>query len=140
MPLRLKLAGCTGCKLCQLACSAEHEKTFNPGKVRLKIVHECTDQGLRLASKLCIGCGDCVSACPKDVISLNRYRTSVIYDLCGGEPKGTITSKSPQTGTISDGSVGGHIGGELKGQGSFTTESMVKRWVGDDEAKKPSSP
>lgn len=81
-----------------------------------------------------------------------------------------ITSKSPQTGTISDGSVGGIIGAELKyagydalvisgkaknlsmiylnpdrveiidipelkGAGSFATESRGKKVIGDDQAK-----
>jgi Fe-S-cluster-containing hydrogenase component 2 len=35
----------------------------------------------------CIGCGDCVRTCPKNVIYLNRERKSVICDLCGGSPK-----------------------------------------------------
>jgi aldehyde:ferredoxin oxidoreductase len=81
-----------------------------------------------------------------------------------------IVSKSPQTGTVSDGSVGGRIGAELKyagydalvisgkaknlstiyinpdgvqiievpelkGAGSFATESRIKQLVGDDQAK-----
>ncbi|UCF96847.1 MAG: 4Fe-4S dicluster domain-containing protein [Spirochaetaceae bacterium] len=116
MPLRLKLKNCTGCQLCQLACSAVHEKAFNPQKARIKLIHEYTDEGIRIASrhcifckkceeacpvgaisnngrwmivdhKICIGCGDCVRTCPKDVIYLDRERKSIICDLCGGSPK-----------------------------------------------------
>lgn len=116
MSLRLKLSDCTGCQLCQLACSAVHEGTFNPEKARLKIIHEYTEEGIHIASKhcifckkceeacpvgaisnngrwmivdhqICIGCGDCVRACPKDVIYLNENRKSIICDLCGGSPK-----------------------------------------------------
>jgi Fe-S-cluster-containing hydrogenase component 2 len=37
--------------------------------------------------EICIGCGDCVRTCPKDVIYLNQERKSIICDLCGGSPK-----------------------------------------------------
>jgi Fe-S-cluster-containing hydrogenase component 2 len=116
MPLRLKLSDCTGCQLCQLACSAVHVGAFNPEKARLKIVHEYTEEGIHIASKhcifckkcedvcpvgaisnngrwmivdhqICIGCGDCVRVCPKDVIYLNGNRKSIICDLCEGAPK-----------------------------------------------------
>ncbi len=117
MPLKLKLSDCTGCQLCQLACSAVHEKAFNPEKARLKIIHEYTDEGIHIASKhcnfckkceeacpvgaisnngrwmivdhnICIGCGDCGRACPKNVIYPNdQNRKSIICDLCGGSPK-----------------------------------------------------
>jgi len=116
MPLRLKLSACTGCQLCQLACTAFHEQLFNPHKARIKIVHEYTEEGLRIASRhcilclkceeacptgaindngrwmivdrrKCIGCGDCVRACPKEVIYLDAKRKSIICDLCGGSPK-----------------------------------------------------
>jgi len=81
-----------------------------------------------------------------------------------------MVSKSPQTGTITDGSVGGHIGAELKyagydavmitgkaselsylyidpdkaeirpaielkGAGTFETDSKLKEIIGDDQAK-----
>jgi len=116
MPLKLKLSDCTGCQLCQLACSAVHEGAFNPEKARLKIIHEYTDQGIHIASRhcilckkceeacpvgaisnngrwmivdhdICIGCGDCARACPKDVIYYDANRKSIICDLCEGSPK-----------------------------------------------------
>ena len=116
MPLRLKLADCTGCQLCQLACSAVHDGAFNPEKARIKIIHEYTEKGIHIGSKhcifckkceeacpvgaisnngrwmivnhqICIGCGDCVRSCPTNVIYLNSDRKSIICDLCGGSPK-----------------------------------------------------
>jgi carbon-monoxide dehydrogenase iron sulfur subunit len=116
MPLRLKLADCTGCKLCQLACSAVHDGVFNPEKARIKIIHEYTEKGIHIGSQhcifckkceevcpvgaisnngrwmivdhqTCIGCGDCVRSCPNNVIYLNADRKSIICDLCGGSPK-----------------------------------------------------
>ena len=116
MPLRLKLADCTGCQLCQLACSAVHDGAFNPEKARIKIIHEYTEKGIHIASKhcifckkceeacpvgaisnngrwmtvdhqICIGCGDCLRSCLTNVIFLNSDRKSIICDLCGGSPK-----------------------------------------------------
>ena len=116
MPLRFELSKCTGCQLCQLACSASHNGAFNPTKARLKIIHEYNDDGIVIKAKRCIfckkceeacpvgaisnngrwmivdhekciGCGTCVETCPTGVIYLNENKKSIICDLCGGEPK-----------------------------------------------------
>lgn len=115
MPLKFDLSKCTGCKLCQMACSASHYEVFNPEKARLRIIHEYNDDGIRIASNSCIfckkcekvcpvsaisnngrwmivdedkciGCGTCVKNCPTNVIFLNQKK-SVICDLCGGDPQ-----------------------------------------------------
>ena len=116
MPLTFTYEKCTGCKLCQLACSGTHDSTFNPVKARLKIIHDYTDEGLKINSHhcifckkceeacpseaisnngkwmivdrdTCIGCGTCVENCPTEVIYLDMDKKSVICDLCQGKPK-----------------------------------------------------
>ena len=116
MPIRLKLSDCTGCKLCQLACSGAHEGVFNPEKARVKITHEYRDTGIHIASKRCTfckecagacpeaaisdngqwmrvdqekctGCSVCVETCPTEVIFLDNNDVAVICDLCNGSPK-----------------------------------------------------
>jgi Fe-S-cluster-containing hydrogenase component 2 len=116
MPLKFDLPKCTGCKLCQLACSAVHEGAFNPEKARLSMTHEYTDEGVHIAAAYCtfckkcetvcpvkaisnngrwmivdhtkcIGCGTCVKNCPQKVIFLSEKKKSIICDLCGGAPK-----------------------------------------------------
>lgn len=116
MPIKLAYKDCTGCKMCQLACSAVHEGVYNPEKARLKITHDYSDSGLKITSshcihcgkcatvcpegaitdngrwmivdpELCTGCGTCVENCPTNVIYLNDKGKSVICDLCEGEPK-----------------------------------------------------
>lgn len=116
MPLRFRLSDCTGCKLCQLACSAVHDGVFNPEKARLKMTHEYNSEGIKIRSshcilcgkceevcptsaittnnrwmdvdhEKCIGCGACVDVCPTHIIYLDGNEKSIICDLCGGEPE-----------------------------------------------------
>ncbi|MCP4693674.1 MAG: 4Fe-4S dicluster domain-containing protein [Desulfobacterales bacterium] len=84
MPLQFKRSLCTGCKLCQLACTANHEKVFNPGKARVKITHEYLEEGIHVASRICIFCGDCEEACPEKAISGNGSNMIVDRDKCVG--------------------------------------------------------
>jgi Fe-S-cluster-containing hydrogenase component 2 len=84
MPIRLDLSKCTGCKLCQLACSAVHEGVFNPEKARLKIVHEYLDTGIHIAASFCTLCKKCEKACPEAAITNNGCWIRVDKDLCTG--------------------------------------------------------
>ena len=116
MPLLFKKSQCTGCKLCQLACSGTHDGVFNPEKSRIKVIHEYRQDGIYISSRYCIfckdceeacpedaisqngkwmvvdpikctGCGACVEACPMDAIYLNSEAKAIICDLCGGSPQ-----------------------------------------------------
>ncbi|WP_457551123.1 4Fe-4S dicluster domain-containing protein [Desulfobacula sp.] len=116
MPLIFKKSLCTGCKLCQLACSAAHEKVFNPEKARIKITHEYREDGIHVTSRhctfckkceaacpegaisnngknmvvdpdKCVGCNTCVETCPTRIIFLDANHKSVICDLCNGSPQ-----------------------------------------------------
>jgi anaerobic carbon-monoxide dehydrogenase iron sulfur subunit len=115
MKLVLDIAKCTGCKICQLACSAKHEGVFNPKKAHLKIIDgikktgrqkellSCTlclscvkscpveaiqygDLHLTVSRNLCIGCGQCVDACSQGLIYLNANQIAAVPDFCRGNP------------------------------------------------------
>lgn len=55
---------CTGCRICELACSAKHEGIFQPSLARLKIV-KYDDLGLDIPN-VCGPCetAPCVDICP----------------------------------------------------------------------------
>lgn len=115
MKLILDGAKCTGCKICELACSAKHQGVFNPGKSHLKIRDVETQTGrdkqlksctlclkcisscpveaisfsgkcLTVDSETCIGCDQCIDACPQGVIYLNNDGKASVPDFCQGNP------------------------------------------------------
>jgi Fe-S-cluster-containing hydrogenase component 2 len=59
---------CTGCRLCELACSSTKEGEFAPGRSRIKVVHN----GLEGWSRpiVCLQCEDpmCLLVCPVEAI------------------------------------------------------------------------
>jgi carbon-monoxide dehydrogenase iron sulfur subunit len=114
MKLILDMEKCTGCKICELACSAIHQGVFNPAKAHLKIIisnEKTVDKQLRACNlclacikncpaqaiafngrwlvvndELCSGCGQCVDVCPEGVIYLDNDGKAAVPDFCQGSP------------------------------------------------------
>jgi carbon-monoxide dehydrogenase iron sulfur subunit len=115
MKLILDEKKCTGCRICELICSATHQGVFNTGKTHLKIIvgatkttikkqlKSCTlclscaescpagaisfnDKWLVVTRELCTGCGQCVDVCPEGVIYLNVDGKAEVPDFCQGKP------------------------------------------------------
>jgi len=108
---------CTGCRLCELACSYRHHETMAPSRSRVHVVrldHEpvdaaifCVQCGLCIAAcplnairrdlktgavvvdeEKCTGCGQCVHVCPFGAVSIDPVTgKALICDLCGGDPE-----------------------------------------------------
>ncbi len=77
---------CTGCLQCELACSLEHEGSFNPAKSRIKVIE--FDTIGRMVPYTCTQCADawCVKACPVNAIVINHATGAkeVHDDVCVG--------------------------------------------------------
>lgn len=61
---------CTGCKMCEMACSLAHiKKAINPKRSRIRIIED-TEKGL-FDPKVCRICKDpsCIENCPEDALS-----------------------------------------------------------------------
>jgi Fe-S-cluster-containing hydrogenase component 2 len=63
--LTIDIERCTGCRLCELACSISHFKAFDPARSRIKILR-FQAQG-KDVPVVCRQCGECAAeeACPK---------------------------------------------------------------------------
>ena len=84
--LVVNLEKCTGCRLCELVCSAKKEGVSNPSRSRLK-VEKWEWEGLYVPI-VCQQCEDapCRAVCPVKAISRDQDlgRLMVDYDLCIG--------------------------------------------------------
>ena len=58
---------CTGCLRCQLACSEQYTKTFNPSAARIQVVLKGPDCEISFTPE-CAGCGICVDQCFYDAL------------------------------------------------------------------------
>lgn len=118
--LVIQSENCTGCHLCELACSSAKEGEFIPSHSRIRVVTnglegwsrpvvclQCEDpmcmnacsvdaiyktktpQGDTIVSinkEKCIGCYQCVVACPFGAIEYFKEQKAIKCDLCGGSP------------------------------------------------------
>ncbi|MCG6912057.1 MAG: 4Fe-4S dicluster domain-containing protein [Deltaproteobacteria bacterium] len=97
---------CTGCRLCELACSSRFGNGFSPSRSAIHVqeaaicvCRQCRDPQCETACKQnaidigidpakCSGCGACVSACPHQSIFQPAKKTVPFKcDLCGGRPE-----------------------------------------------------
>lgn len=108
---------CTGCRVCELACSKAHNGIFNPARSRIKphrsrssyipftcfqcesafckkvcpsgaIYREGKSGVVLINEKKCVGCKICMLSCPFGMISIDPDKgTAVKCDTCGGEPE-----------------------------------------------------
>lgn len=70
---------CTGCRLCELACSVTKTGEFNPGLARIRV--DWGDEGA-CVPVVCTQCAEewCVRACPSEAISRNPETAVVMID------------------------------------------------------------
>lgn len=113
----VNLGRCTGCRVCELACSEAKEKAYSPKRSRITVLHtppttqvkvcqmcerpacvaSCAPRALRkdgdrgiilLDGERCTGCGLCVKGCPFGAVKLHpETKKPLICDLCSGTPR-----------------------------------------------------
>lgn len=78
---------CTGCRLCEIACSIKHEGVIWPEASRIKVYEPYP--GIPVPS-LCVQCPDypCVESCPTRALRVDEATGAVLVDpglctLCG---------------------------------------------------------
>ena len=70
---------CTGCRMCEMACSLVHEGSVNPIMSRIRIYKEGVETQFPVT---CTLCGDCIDACPEEAISEENGIIDVDQDKC----------------------------------------------------------
>ncbi len=89
--LRFKHKLCTGCRLCELICSASHFGEFAPTRARIRVHNSpLTGESTVIA---CFSCptAPCIETCPQQAISRPAPRQPLVIDPercdgCGGQP------------------------------------------------------
>jgi len=114
--LRVVEKNCTGCRICEIACSFSHEEAYAPAKARLHVdfawpnrykpvvctlcglcVKACNTGALtfhpelgclQLMEEKCDMCGNCAEACPIHIIKFDKKKgLPQICDMCNGAPE-----------------------------------------------------
>lgn len=77
---------CTGCRLCELVCTVQHDGISNPARSRIRVM-KWESEGLYIPMS-CQQCQDapCLNVCPVKAISRDEElgRVVVDYDVCIG--------------------------------------------------------
>jgi len=73
------LPKCSGCRMCEVACSLYHENRIWPEASRVRVFMRVPGADY---PHLCTQCHDypCVTACPVDALSVNKDTSAVIVD------------------------------------------------------------
>ncbi len=84
--IRIRQERCTGCRVCEMACSLEKEGAFNPQQSRIKIFQDRAE-GLNIFS-ICQLCdpAPCVVACPVSALKRDPKDGTIAADkdICIG--------------------------------------------------------
>lgn len=73
---------CTGCHMCELACSAWHEGVYRPSVARLGVDVQPTTITVKGRTCLQTACAKCEDTCPAQAIR----RHEIVVHPTGGEP------------------------------------------------------
>ena len=73
------VTACTGCRLCEIACSLKHEGTIWPAASRIKVFE--LEPGFPIPY-MCVQCPDypCVKACPTNALRVDEDTGAVLVD------------------------------------------------------------
>lgn len=83
MNLKYIESKCSGCRTCQLICALKNFQQNNPSKAALRIEGQFPAPG-KYVVHLCNQCGACAEVCPVDAISLENGAYLIHDEICIG--------------------------------------------------------
>ena len=70
---------CSGCRVCELVCSQEHQGEYNPSRSYIRITaNEAAATYIPVLDIRCDFCGRCVEACPMEALRMTGLAEAVI--------------------------------------------------------------
>jgi len=70
---------CSGCRICELVCSMQHQGEYSPKKSFIRIMaNEETGVYIAIQDVKCDFCNQCVEACPLDALSIVGMEEAII--------------------------------------------------------------
>ncbi len=85
---------CTGCHMCELACSAQHEGAYRPSVARLFSEVNPTTGAIKGHTCLQTACAKCQEACPEDAIVTREITVRVKGDYPGRRRRTASSSRA----------------------------------------------
>ena len=79
---------CTGCHMCELACSAYHEGVYRPSVARIFSACNPTTGAVKGHACLQTACGKCQAACANEAIVVKQITVKVAGEFAGKEKVG----------------------------------------------------
>ena len=70
---------CIGCGICELVCSWEKEKVFNPLKSRIRVVHMHPFINIATTCRQCEELS-CINACPRNALTQSEETGAILVD------------------------------------------------------------
>ena len=74
---------CTGCSICELACSFAKFRVFNPRRSMIRVSYDY-EVGRVEAVTVCSQCGVCVDHCPTGALRVDGGIVVLDYGVCTG--------------------------------------------------------
>lgn len=69
---------CTGCRICELTCSINYRKEFNPKKSFIRVMaNEEAQIYIPVLDIQCTFCGKCADACPVKALEIVELATAI---------------------------------------------------------------
>ncbi len=74
---------CTGCRICEIACSIKNSGEVNPGKSRIRVVRIETEENALSFPVMCMKCVEafCIAVCPVSAISIDQKTGARVIDV-----------------------------------------------------------
>jgi len=83
--INVDMEKCSGCRVCEYACSMEKGNAFNPTRSRIRVVRIYPHTNAALNCRICED-APCIQACPSKALSRSEANGIIIVDdqLCDG--------------------------------------------------------